>query len=161
MQSVKCRLSFVVWAKIPKTLLLLSTSSALEEPYSTSPRQSLTLLKQLFSKFRITRITCWGCHLDSWTSSFRVSDLVGLGWYLRTCVSKTMLTFVFQGPHIENHILQGQHLSAQFRSVTQSCPTLRPQGLQHTRLPCPSPTRRAYSNSRAGIQNHFLNVPQK
>ena len=25
-------------------------------------------------------------------------------------------------------------------SVTQSCLTLRPHGLQHTRLPCPSPT---------------------
>ena len=32
-------------------------------------------------------------------------------------------------------------------SVTQSCPTLRPHGLQHTRPPCPSPTSRACSNS--------------
>ena len=32
-------------------------------------------------------------------------------------------------------------------SVTQSCLTLRPHGLQHTRLPCPSPTPGAYSNS--------------
>ena len=32
-------------------------------------------------------------------------------------------------------------------SVTQSCPTLQPRGLQHTRLPCPSPTPGAYSNS--------------
>ena len=36
----------------------------------------------------------------------------------------------------------------QFSSVTQSCPTLlQPQGLQHARLPCPSPTPRACSNS--------------
>ena len=35
----------------------------------------------------------------------------------------------------------------QFSSVTQSCPTLQPHGLQHTRLPCPSPTPRACSNS--------------
>ena len=35
----------------------------------------------------------------------------------------------------------------QFSSVTLSCPTLRPQGLQHARLPCPSPTPRVYSNS--------------
>ena len=36
----------------------------------------------------------------------------------------------------------------QFRSVTQSCPTLcDPHGLQHTRPPCPSPTPGAYSNS--------------
>ena len=32
-------------------------------------------------------------------------------------------------------------------SVAQSYPTLRPHGLQHTRLPCPSPTPRACSNS--------------
>ena len=36
----------------------------------------------------------------------------------------------------------------------QFCPSfvsdsLQPQGLQHTRLPCPSPTTRAYSNSSA------------
>ena len=35
----------------------------------------------------------------------------------------------------------------QFSSVTQSCPTLWPHGLQHTRLPCPSPTPGVYSNS--------------
>ena len=29
--------------------------------------------------------------------------------------------------------------SVQFSSLTQLCPTLRPHGLQHTRLPCPSP----------------------
>ena len=32
-------------------------------------------------------------------------------------------------------------------SVAQLCPTLWPHGLQHTRLPCPSPTPRACSNS--------------
>ena len=32
-------------------------------------------------------------------------------------------------------------------SVTHSCLTLQPHGLQHTRLSCPSPTPRAYSNS--------------
>ena len=32
-------------------------------------------------------------------------------------------------------------------SVTQSCPTLWPHRLQHARLPCPSPTPRACSNS--------------
>ena len=35
----------------------------------------------------------------------------------------------------------------QFSSVAQSCLTLRPHGLQHTRLPCPSPIPGAYSNS--------------
>ena len=32
-------------------------------------------------------------------------------------------------------------------SVTQSCPTLWPHGQQHSRLPCTSPTPRAYSIS--------------
>ena len=38
-------------------------------------------------------------------------------------------------------------VSVEFNSVTQSGLTLQPHGLQHTRLPCPSPTPRAYSNS--------------
>ena len=38
------------------------------------------------------------------------------------------------------------HCSAQFsHSVVSN--SLRPHGLQHTRLPCPSPTPRVYSNS--------------
>ena len=36
---------------------------------------------------------------------------------------------------------------SQFSSVTQSCPTLWPHGLQHARLPCPSPIPGVYSNS--------------
>ena len=32
-------------------------------------------------------------------------------------------------------------------SVTQSCPTLQPHGLQHTRPACPSPTHWVHSNS--------------
>ena len=35
----------------------------------------------------------------------------------------------------------------QFSSVTQWCPTVRPHGLQHPRLPCPLPSPRACSNS--------------
>ena len=35
----------------------------------------------------------------------------------------------------------------QFSSVDQSCPTLWTHGLQQVRLPWPSPTSRAYSNS--------------
>ena len=38
-------------------------------------------------------------------------------------------------------------LSVQFSSCTQSCLTLRSHGLQYTRLPCPSPAPRVYSNS--------------
>ena len=38
-------------------------------------------------------------------------------------------------------------LRSQFSSVAQLYPTLRPHGPQHTRIPCPSPTPGAYSNS--------------
>ena len=34
----------------------------------------------------------------------------------------------------------------QFSSIVQSCPTLRPHGLQNTRPPCPSQTPRVYTN---------------
>ena len=34
----------------------------------------------------------------------------------------------------------------QFSSVAQLCPTLRPNGLQHARPPCPSPTPGVYPN---------------
>ena len=34
-----------------------------------------------------------------------------------------------------------------FSSVAQLCHSLWPHGLQHTRLPCPSPTPRVYPNS--------------
>ena len=37
--------------------------------------------------------------------------------------------------------------SSVFSSVAQSCPILRPHGLQQARLPCPSPTPGASSNS--------------
>ena len=42
---------------------------------------------------------------------------------------------------------QIQMLKIQFSSVVQSCLTLRPHGLRHTRLPCPTPTPRACPNS--------------
>ena len=38
-------------------------------------------------------------------------------------------------------------LLVEFSSVAQSCPTLRPHGMQHTRPPCPSPTPGVYPNS--------------
>ena len=38
-------------------------------------------------------------------------------------------------------------VSVQFCSVTQSCPTLQPHGLQHTRPPCPSLSPGVCSNS--------------
>ena len=43
-------------------------------------------------------------------------------------------------------------LSVQFSSVAQSCPTLRPHEMQHTRLPSPSPTPGACLNSCLGLR---------
>ena len=37
--------------------------------------------------------------------------------------------------------------AVQSSSVAQSCPTVHPHGLQHARLPCPSPSPGAYSDS--------------
>ena len=48
--------------------------------------------------------------------------------------------------HCKSTLLQ---LISSVHSVTQSCPTLRPHGLQHARLPCASPAPGAYSNSCA------------
>ena len=47
----------------------------------------------------------------------------------------------------------------QFSSVAQSCLTLQPHGLQHTRPPCPSATPRVYSNSSIELvmpSNHLI-----
>ena len=46
-------------------------------------------------------------------------------------------------PHLHLRLLASRACC----SVTQSCPSLRPHGLQHARLPCPSPSPRACSNS--------------
>ena len=40
----------------------------------------------------------------------------------------------------------------QFSSVTQSCPTLWPHGLQHSRPPCSSPAPGVHSNPRPSSQ---------
>ena len=61
------------------------------------------------------------------------------GWKLRKEYIKAV--------HCHLAYLTSLQSSLQFSSVAQSCPTLRPHGLQHTRLPCPSSTPRACSNS--------------
>ena len=53
---------------------------------------------------------------------------------------KRIQTTGVEGSNMRKHV---QPVS----SVSQSCPTLWPQELQHARPPCPSPTTRAYSNS--------------
>ena len=49
-------------------------------------------------------------------------------------------------------ILTTMCLTVQFSSVTQLCMILQLHGLQHARLPCPSSTPRAYSNSCPSCQ---------
>ena len=48
--------------------------------------------------------------------------------------------------------------SSQFSSVTQLCVTMQPHGLQHARLPSPSPTPGAYPNSFTSVMpsNHLI-----
>ena len=61
-------------------------------------------------------------------------------------------SFKFSGPwglslNPYEHLLLGKDFgSVQFRHLVMS-DSLRPHGLQHSRLPCPSPTPRACSNS--------------
>ena len=54
----------------------------------------------------------------------------------------SIFTFSRKLPTVLHHI----------RSVAQSCPTLRPHELQHTRPPCPSPTPRVHPNSCSSSQ---------
>ena len=92
-----------------------------------------------------------------WSFSFSISpssEYSGLtGWislqskglsrvFSNTIVQKhqfsSVLSFLYSPTFTPIHV--------QFSSVAQSCPTLRPRGLQHTRPPCPSPIPGAYSN---------------
>ena len=50
-------------------------------------------------------------------------------------------------PHFRHHAHLGQCLTSVHFSCSVVSDSLRPHGLQHARLPCPSPTSRAYSNS--------------
>ena len=49
--------------------------------------------------------------------------------------------------NVSQHFFPVTWISVQFSSVAWLCLTLQPHGLQHTRLPCLSPTPRACSNS--------------
>ena len=61
-----------------------------------------------------------------------------LSAYSQNCVSITAVhSRTFSLPYKETPL---PSTSVQFSSVAQSRPTLQPDGLQHARLPCPSPT---------------------
>ena len=59
-------------------------------------------------------------------------------------IESTIMALVWPCGHM---LLTAQTASVQFSSVAQSCLTLRPHGLQHARLPCPSLYPRICSNS--------------
>ena len=75
----------------------------------------------------------WGgmCVFQQITKNGLREALLGL-----TAESKSLISVLFQYPSISS-----------VSSVAQSSLTLRPYGLQHARLPCPSPTPGAYTNS--------------
>ena len=61
---------------------------------------------------------------------------------MATPVSDTARSSLFQSTFFSEEVKE----EVQFSSVAQSCPTLHPRGLQHARLPCPSPSPGACSN---------------
>ena len=73
-----------------------------------------------------------------WLSSSSHSDQ-GLAVYIHIHLC-TIFFFAFS-------LSINMQIICHFSSVAQSCPTLRPQGLQNARPPCPSPIPAVYSNS--------------
>ena len=75
------------------------------------------------------------------------SEKVGLKLTIQK--TKIMASGLITSWQIDGKIMKTVRLYFQFRSVSQSCPTLcDPHELQHTRPPCPSPTPRVQSNPR-------------
>ena len=89
--------------------------------------------------------------LKSLSEIKRGLDLYSLPTYLVQIFLR--LLFQFLTANVTSPVTELEELcrrSLQFSSVVQSCLTfcLRSHGLQHARLPCPSSTPGAYSNSR-------------
>ena len=91
----------------------------------------------------------WICSLLNWQAgSLPLSHLCSpLKWIL---LGKYLDTINFLGYTLQKQKQTNKQLW--FSSVTQSCPTLWPHGLQHAWLPCPSPATRACSNSCPSTQ---------
>ena len=110
--------------------------------YSNTWRQFIQILSQFYDCFQ------WEV-LSSTSYSVMTGD-----------ISSTWIFFRIQ---IGSHLFLPKTLwllSIQFSSVTQSCPTLcDPMDcMQHARLPCPSPTPRACSNSCPSSQWHHPTI---
>ena len=65
-------------------------------------------------------------------------------------IPKRDVFFITENWNIKLQIQEAPRITRKFghfSSVSQSCPTLGPQGMKHTKPPCPSPTPKVYSNS--------------
>ena len=109
-----------------------------------------------------------GCHIKqssviSLQEAFSYLNSWGGVWVTDTAIPGPLVNSAIQKPAVSwlrvvcrNSLFQLQKFNnytvflkyfINFSSVTQLCSTLRPHGLQHTRLPCPSPTPGVHSNS--------------
>ena len=98
--------------------------------------EGMSMLFNTLSKLVIAFLPKSKCLLISWLQSPCTMILVLEKWK-----SITVSTL----PHSVSHRVIGLDATI-FSSVSQLCLTLQPHGLQHTRLPCPSPTPRVCSN---------------
>ena len=100
--------------------------------------------------------SCWYCDWVGKSSGWRCQSpfLVGKSSKTcsHTCISKNLKSILHRDWYIL--VINNKHFIPECCntysgccSVAQSCPTLWPHGLQHARLPCPSPTPGACSNS--------------
>ena len=98
------------------------------------------------------------CSLDLWIPSFPFLKNSTYKWDHTVFVCLCQIISLGIMPSRSIHVVANGKISFSFSwlnyiplqvfsSVTQSCLTLRPHGLQHARPPCPSPTPGAYSNS--------------
>ena len=108
-------------------------------------------LNQLSFSIKITDVTPGSILDQTWPNSYLCTT--SLSWRSHSLLHSLALFSTFR---TETCMVLPEEVDAEcwstrttFRSVqsfTQPCPTLRPQGLQHARLPCPSPTPGSCSN---------------
>ena len=83
--------------------------------------------------------------------SFQIKHYWGAPGLIVSLTLQVKLTLSLTFKHIyflwKSRSLPNHHERASDSSVAHPCPTLRPHGMQHARLPCPSPAPGAYSNS--------------
>ena len=83
----------------------------------------------------------------SWASDMQLQVLVEL----KKLITITIYCIATQEVQIKYQDNISSH-DNQFSSVTQLCLTLQPNGLEHARSPCPTPTPRACTNSGPSSQ---------